>query len=232
MLLREDLTGLGLRREDLRGLGLLREDLIGLGLLRDDLKGLGLRLLVTLPGLLPIDLRNEVLGGLPLGLLRRGDLVGLRLAFLQDRTFGGLLLTLLAGLLLLPLLTGLLLILRILCTARRLLLALGLLLTLLCGVALRLLLMLLGLMLILLLIALLGLALRLLGLPGWSSTTSGCLSSLLSDLASLSNSYLSRFPFSLEVLMSSSSSFAESSLPLWLLTVVRSSVFRRSSLCF
>lgn len=154
------------------------------------------------------------------------------LAFLQDRTFGGLLLTLLAGLLLLPLLTGLLLILRILCTARGLLLTLGLLLRLLRGVALRLLLMLLGLMLILLLIALLGLALRLLGLPGWSSTTSGCLSLLLSDLASLSNSSLSWFPFSLGDLMPSSSSFAEPSLLLWLLTVVTSSVFCKSSLCF
>lgn len=174
-------------------------------LLREDLTGLGLLLL-------PIDLRDDVLGGLSVGLLLGGDLGGgLTLTSPGDRTFGGLLLMLLEGLLLLTLLTGLLLILRLLCTAcGELIRALGVLLILLRGVTLRLLLILLGLML--LLIALLGLGLRLLDLSGWSSTTSGRLSSLLLDLVSLSYPLLCCPPFFLRDRTPSLSNLSEPSL--------------------
>lgn len=165
-------------------------------------------LLETLTGLPFIDFLEELLGGLLLRLSRGGDTTGLSLTLLRDRAPTGLLLillpflalaglplTLLSGLLLLSLLTGLLLILLDLAGEGVRLLLLRLLLPFRFGLPLGLLLSLLGLILILLL--LLGLMLRLLDLPGWSSTTSGCLSSLLSDLASAPMPLLLCSPFSL-----------------------------------
>lgn len=138
---------------------------------------------------------------LSLMLLRTRALTGLLLTLLRDWALTGLLLTLLLPELpLLRLLLGGLLLMLLLSGARTgLLLQLGerLLSETLFGLTLGLLLkLLLGLMLMLLLLVPFGLKLRLLDLPGGPSK-SGCLSALLSDLASVSTPLLRSSPFSL-----------------------------------